>query len=132
MRRPDRPLEKTPDEPSRSDAAGSRVRPRRTALRPGTAFRAGRWFGAIALVALAAVGAALVSQHRFGMEPCPWCVLQRLIFVGIAVGGADRRRLAARRSAAFSPARWCCCSRSPASHRRPGSTSMPRRRGRAT
>jgi len=49
------------------------------------AFRAGRWFGAIAMVALAAVGAALVSQHRFGMEPCPWCVLQRLIFVAIAI-----------------------------------------------
>jgi len=48
-------------------------------------FRAGRWFGAIALIALAAVGAALVSQHAFGMEPCPWCVLQRLIFVGIAL-----------------------------------------------
>ena len=52
---------------------------------PGPAFRAGRWFGAIALIALAAVGAALVSQHAFGMEPCPWCVLQRLIFVGIAL-----------------------------------------------
>ena len=49
------------------------------------AFRAGRWFGAIALVTLAAVGVALVSQHRFGMEPCPWCVLQRLIFVAIAI-----------------------------------------------
>ena len=54
---------------------------------PPPAFRAGRWFGAIALIALAAVGAALVSQHRFGMEPCPWCVLQRLIFVGIAIAG---------------------------------------------
>src|SRR5688500_11070040 len=52
---------------------------------PAPAFRGGRWFGAIALVALGAVGAALVSQHRFGMEPCPWCVLQRLIFVAIAV-----------------------------------------------
>ena len=52
---------------------------------PPSAFRAGGWFGAIALIALAAVGAALVSQHLFGMEPCPWCVLQRLIFVGIAL-----------------------------------------------
>ena len=42
-------------------------------------------FAAIALAALAAIGAALVSQHRFGMEPCPWCVLQRLIYVAIAV-----------------------------------------------
>ena len=52
---------------------------------PPPAFAGGRWFGAIALIALSAVGAALVSQHRFGMEPCPWCVLQRLIFVGIAI-----------------------------------------------
>jgi disulfide bond formation protein DsbB len=26
-----------------------------------------------------------VSQHGFGMEPCPWCVLQRLVFVAIGV-----------------------------------------------
>ena len=32
----------------------------------------------------AAVAAALVSQHRFDMQPCPWCVLQRLVFVVIA------------------------------------------------
>ena len=37
------------------------------------------------MLSLAAVGVALVSQHVFGMEPCPWCVLQRLIFVGIAL-----------------------------------------------
>ena len=30
-----------------------------------------------------AIGAALVSQHVYGMEPCPWCVLQRLIFLAI-------------------------------------------------
>ena len=41
--------------------------------------------GAIALASLAAVAAALVSQHVFGMEPCPWCVLQRLIFIAIAL-----------------------------------------------
>lgn len=34
-----------------------------------------------AALALSAVGAALVSQHRFDLQPCPWCVLQRLIFV---------------------------------------------------
>lgn len=37
-----------------------------------------------ALASLAAVGAALVSQHVFDMQPCPWCVLQRLVFVAIA------------------------------------------------
>jgi disulfide bond formation protein DsbB len=41
--------------------------------------------GAVALLSLAAIAAALVSQHVFGMEPCPWCVLQRLIFVAIAL-----------------------------------------------
>ena len=39
----------------------------------------------IALVALIAVAAALVSQHVFDMQPCPWCVLQRLIFVALAI-----------------------------------------------
>lgn len=43
----------------------------------------GLWVG-IAAVALGAVGVALVSQHRFDMQPCAWCVLQRLIFVVIA------------------------------------------------
>jgi disulfide bond formation protein DsbB len=42
-----------------------------------------------ALLALAAVGAALLSQHGFDMQPCPWCVLQRLVFLmgaGAALG----------------------------------------------
>jgi disulfide bond formation protein DsbB len=44
----------------------------------------GRWFAAGVVVSLGAVGAALVTQHVFDMQPCPWCVLQRLIFVVIA------------------------------------------------
>jgi protein dithiol:quinone oxidoreductase len=40
---------------------------------------------AVAATSLAAVAAALVSQHRFDMQPCPWCVLQRLVFVAIAL-----------------------------------------------
>jgi disulfide bond formation protein DsbB len=40
--------------------------------------------GASVVASLAAVGAALVSQHVYGIQPCPWCVLQRLIFVVIA------------------------------------------------
>ena len=43
-----------------------------------------RLFAGAALACLAAVGAALVSQHVFGMQPCPWCVLQRVIFLGVA------------------------------------------------
>jgi disulfide bond formation protein DsbB len=33
---------------------------------------------------LAVVGAALVSQHVYDMQPCPWCILQRMIFLLIA------------------------------------------------
>jgi disulfide bond formation protein DsbB len=46
---------------------------------------ADRWLAGIALSCVAAVGAALVSQHVFAMQPCPWCVLQRVIFLGIAI-----------------------------------------------
>lgn len=36
---------------------------------------------AVPLVSFGAVGVALVSQHAFGMLPCPWCILQRVIFL---------------------------------------------------
>lgn len=39
----------------------------------------------VAGVSLAAIGAALVSQHVFDMQPCPWCVLQRAVFAAIAL-----------------------------------------------
>ncbi|MEX8494857.1 disulfide bond formation protein B [Sphaerotilus sp.] len=39
----------------------------------------------IALACLASVGGALFAQHHFGMEPCPWCILQRILFLAIAV-----------------------------------------------
>ncbi|MCR5881532.1 disulfide bond formation protein B [Rhizobacter sp. J219] len=39
----------------------------------------------IAVLSVAGVGAALVSQHVYGMEPCPWCILQRVIFLAIAL-----------------------------------------------
>jgi disulfide bond formation protein DsbB len=42
-------------------------------------------FAGVALVCVAAVGAALVSQYRFDMQPCPWCVLQRVIYLAIAI-----------------------------------------------
>ena len=45
-----------------------------------------RWLVAMAAVCFAAVAAALVSQYAFDMQPCPWCILQRLIFV---VSGTD-------------------------------------------
>ena len=60
--------------------------------------------GGIAGVALAAVGAALVSQHVFEMQPCPWCVLQRLVFVVmglVALAGLAARSAAAQRLTAL-------------------------------
>ena len=64
---------------------------------------AGRLLGLIALAGIGAVAAALVSQHLFDMQPCAWCVLQRLVFLSIALvcavgwavrGVAVRRTLA--------------------------------------
>jgi len=37
-----------------------------------------------AVASLGAVAAALVTQHVYSMQPCAWCVLQRLIFCSIA------------------------------------------------
>jgi disulfide bond formation protein DsbB len=39
---------------------------------------------AIAVACIGAVAAALVSQHVFDMQPCPWCILQRVIYLAIA------------------------------------------------
>ncbi len=46
--------------------------------------RADAWLGGTAVVAVGAVGAALFTQYRWNMQPCPWCVLQRVIFLAIA------------------------------------------------
>ena len=35
-------------------------------------------------ICVAAVGAALITQHVYDMQPCPWCILQRMIFLAIA------------------------------------------------
>jgi disulfide bond formation protein DsbB len=54
----------------------------------------------IFVFAAGAVAGALVSQHRFGMDPCPWCILQRLIYCTIALAallGLAWRRPAGRR-----------------------------------
>jgi len=45
----------------------------------------GRPYAALAVMGLGAVGLALVTQHRFDMLPCPWCILQRMIFVAMAI-----------------------------------------------
>lgn len=55
----------------------------------------------VSVACYGAVGAALVSQYQFDMLPCPWCTLQRLIFLvlgTLALLGAAwpaARRLAA-------------------------------------
>lgn len=37
----------------------------------------------MALACLASVAGAYFTQHRWGMEPCPWCILQRILFLVI-------------------------------------------------
>jgi disulfide bond formation protein DsbB len=55
----------------------------------------GGWpFLALAVVGLGAVGLALVTQHGFEMLPCPWCILQRMIFVAIAIAALPGALLA--------------------------------------
>lgn len=44
-----------------------------------------RALAVMGLASFAAVGVALVAQHQFGVKPCPWCVLQRGIFLLIGV-----------------------------------------------
>ncbi len=39
----------------------------------------------VALLAIAAVAAAVTAQYVFDMQPCPWCVLQRFIYIVVAV-----------------------------------------------
>ncbi len=53
---------------------------------------------------LAAVATALYTQHVLGMQPCPWCVLQRALFVAIALAsvlGLLLRHALPRRGAAL-------------------------------
>jgi disulfide bond formation protein DsbB len=62
---------------------------------------------ALSLMGLAcgvSVALALLAQHKFAMEPCPWCILQRMIFIVLTVlclvaaampGAALRRGLSA-------------------------------------
>ncbi len=40
---------------------------------------------AIGMVSLSALLIALVSQHGFGIEPCAWCVMQRVVVIAIIV-----------------------------------------------
>ncbi len=39
----------------------------------------------VGVLALGAVGLAAIAQYAFDMQPCPWCVLQRLIYIVVGV-----------------------------------------------
>ena len=68
--------------------------------------------GGVALGGVAAVGAALVTQYAFGMQPCAWCVLQRAIFLaasGAAVIGLVLRWVPVRRLSALLVAAFAVC-----------------------
>ncbi len=52
------------------------------------ALTASRVLGLSALLSIAGLAVALVAQHQFGIKPCPWCVMQRGVFMLIAVVGA--------------------------------------------
>ena len=39
----------------------------------------------VGVLALAAVAIAVTAQYVFDMQPCPWCVLQRFIYIVVAV-----------------------------------------------
>jgi len=71
-----------------------------------------QWLLIMAGLCLAGVAAALVGQYRFGMHPCPWCILQRVLFVAIALVcavGAALPSSAARRSAAGLSVAFVLC-----------------------
>jgi disulfide bond formation protein DsbB len=51
---------------------------------------------AIGVGSLLALAAALVAQHGFGMEPCAWCVIQRIVVIALAVVGLGGAALARR------------------------------------
>jgi protein dithiol:quinone oxidoreductase len=51
----------------------------------GDAVRDRRVLALIAAMSFGAIGIALVSQHVFDMQPCAWCVLQRLIYACVGV-----------------------------------------------
>ena len=59
-------------------------------------------FAGVGLASAAALSLALLAQYGFAMQPCPWCILQRLLFVSIGALGLLGALLGAR------PARFVC------------------------
>jgi disulfide bond formation protein DsbB len=58
-----------------------------------------RVLAGIAVASFASVAFAVIAQHQFGVKPCPWCVMQRAIFlligalaaIGLLLRGTLRR-----------------------------------------
>jgi protein dithiol:quinone oxidoreductase len=50
-------------------------------MKPATALSRQAVWGLMALASFGAVAGAWVAQHYADMQPCPWCVLQRLIYL---------------------------------------------------
>ena len=48
-----------------------------------------RVLGGMAVLSVAAVAIAVIAQHYFDVRPCPWCVLQRGIFLVLAALSAS-------------------------------------------
>jgi disulfide bond formation protein DsbB len=47
--------------------------------------KASHWLLGAAVAPVASVAIALYTQHVLGMMPCPWCVLQRVVFLAISL-----------------------------------------------
>ena len=60
------------------------------------------WLLAGAILCALALALALLLQHVWEMQPCAWCVLQRLIYIGVGVAclaGLRLRTVSARLAA---------------------------------
>ena len=81
----------------------------------------------LGLLCAGSVGLALLAQHRFDMQPCPWCILQRILFIALSVlatfGTASMRRSSAptlsRASCAVSGAAAMAAATTATATRRP-------------
>ena len=70
-----------------------------------------RALAGMAALSFAGVAIALVAQHQFGVKPCPWCVLQRGIFLLIGafalLGWLFQGRRALRQTAVVATLLLC-------------------------
>ncbi|MDQ6685115.1 MAG: disulfide bond formation protein B, partial [Pseudomonadota bacterium] len=70
------------------------------------------WLAVCCVLSAASIAVALLTQHRFGMDPCSWCVLQRAIFALvslIALLGLVARTRWAHRAASLLSVCLCAC-----------------------